>query len=510
MMDSINQSSGASRSYWLPHTRSLIYEPLSKNIKIDVAVIGGGFSGLQIAYQLLKRGRSVVVIEDGLIASGETSRTSGHVTSYVDGRLHRLKKLFGIESLRHIIQSHIDAIDEIERIANSEGIACEFKRVDGFLFSTPNDQKMIKEEAKALQEIKNLAFEWVDKAPINSFDTGACLKFFNQAQFHPLKFIEGLTKAIIKQGGQIFEGSHVDRIEDGKPCKLFTKNGAQIMANDVVVATNSPINDRLVLQTKLAQYRTYVLGLALPKGEIEEALYWDTDEPYHYIRQVHSPSENVDYFLIGGQDHKTGQNIHPKKAFLDLKKWASEKFSPHEVIYEWSGQVSEPYDRIALIGKNPGDKHVYVHTGASGNGLTYGSIAGMLIPDLIELNKSPLEKIYAPSRKTLKAWPRFLKESSNVMTQYLDWLKPKSKRLDALLPHEGIVQRRGASFVAIYKDVDHKLHRMSAVCPHLGGIVRWNSLEKTWDCPCHGSRFDMNGDVINGPANCGLKKLSSD
>lgn len=509
-MESLNQSSGASRTYWIPHTRSIQYEPLEKNIQTDVAIIGGGFTGLQVAYQLLKRGRSVAVIEDGLIASGETSRTSGHVTSYVDGRLHQLKKLFGIKKLARIIESHNQAINEIENIVNSEGIACEFKRVNGFLFSTPKDQKMIQEEAKTLEEIKNLPFLWMDKAPFKNFDTGPCLQFLNQAQFHPLKYLEGVSRAIINQGGHIYEGSHVVRIEDGQPCKVFCKNGSHIKAYDVVVATNSPINDRLIMQTKLAQYRTYVLGIALPKAEIDEGLYWDTDEPYHYIRQVHSPKEEVDYFLIGGKDHKTGQNVHPKKAFLDLKKWIASRFLQHQIIYEWSGQINEPYDRIAFIGKNPGDKHVYVHTGASGNGLTYGSIAGMLIPDLIEHNQSPWQDIYNPSRKTLKAWPRFLKESGNTMTQYLDWLKPKIKNLDDLSPHEGVVRRQGTSFEAIYQDVDHKLHRMSAVCPHLGGIVRWNSLEKTWDCPCHGSRFDAHGEVINGPANCGLKKLPSD
>jgi nitrite reductase/ring-hydroxylating ferredoxin subunit len=273
-----------------------------------------------------------------------------------------------------------------------------------------------------------------------------------------------------------------------------------------VVATNSPVNNRLLLQTKQAQYRTYVIGISLPKGEIEEGLYWDVEDPYHYIRLVHSPKEDRDYVLIGGEDHKTGQKKSPEKAFSNLKKWAARRFSPHEIVYQWSGQIIEPMDQLAFIGRNPGEHHTFVHTGASGSGLTYGTIAGFLIPDLIEGRPSPFEKLYDPRRKTLKAAGRFFKESANMAAQYADWVKPSSFNPKKLSPHEGAVVRRGLILEAVYKDGDNRVHCLSATCPHLGGIVRWNHVEKTWDCPCHGSRFTAEGEVINGPANEGLKR----
>jgi glycine/D-amino acid oxidase-like deaminating enzyme/nitrite reductase/ring-hydroxylating ferredoxin subunit len=507
MSELINQSAGRTRSYWVESTRRVRYPSLKKDLSVDVAVVGAGIAGLSVAYALAKAGRSVAVLEDGLIASGETSRTSAHLTSFVDTGFSKLISLFGLATARVVAKSHAAAIDNIEKIAREEKIDCDFKRVDGYLYSSEDAEYSLKDEAKALTQLRELAFTWVEQAPFKNFDTGACLKMSNQAIFHPMNYVEGLAQACVKYGGQIFEGTRVVSVEDGKPCHLKAAAGAVVTAKDVVIASGSPFTNRLVLQLKESQYRTFVICVALPANEMEEALYWDTNDPYHYVRPVASPSAHSQYVLIGGEDHMTGQKSAPKEAFLRLREWTSKRFGDHEVIYEWSGQVIETIDGLAFIGKNPLQDHVYVHTGTSGNGLTYGAIAGIMLPALILGEKSPWEKIYRPSRKTIKAGCRFVKEACGMSKGFADWLKPQMVDVDKLEPHQGAVVRHGLTFQAVYKETNGTLTRMSAICPHLGGVVRFNSLEQTWDCPCHGSRFSAHGEVINGPASSGLKKI---
>lgn len=506
MKDIFQESSGVSKPFWLDFPRTNMHAPLDKDCTADVAIVGGGIAGLSAALGLLTEGFSVVVLEDGLIGSGETGRTSGHLSSYVDGRVAHIKSLFGIDKAALAIKSHSDAIDSIERIAHEFGIDCDFKRVNGYLFSEDPDDHVLHSEFHVLQKIAVLKTQWIDHAPCTTFNSGRCIQFENQAQFHPIKYLYGLEDAILRRGGKIYEHTHVSAIDDGKPCVVTTVTGARVKAKHVVVATSSPINDRILLQTKLAQYRTYAIVLAIPKGVLKEALFWDTMTPYHYLRLLPTDDHYNDYVLIGGEDHKTGQKDNPREVFSALKQWAVKHFLRHEVVYHWSGQVVEPVDSLAYIGKNPGDDHVYVHTGTSGSGLTYGAIAGMLLPDLILGRPTPLEKLYCPARKTLKASGVFIKEACNMAAQYVDWIKPQDKGNEPST-NEGIVVRHGLSLQALYKDDAGTIHRMSALCPHLGGVVHWNSLEKTWDCPCHGSRFTATGKVINGPSNCDLKKI---
>ncbi len=379
--------------------------------------------------------------------------------------------------------------------------------MSGYLFSGSKDQSLLKEEAKVLVEMKNLPFQWVDQAPIKSFATGPSLEFPFQAQFHPLKYLDGLARAILRKGGKIFESTHAAILKDAKPCTILTSKGPRVTAQDIIVATNSPINNRLLVQTKQAQYRTYVIGAVVPEGQLDEALYWDCMKPYHFIRVLPSTKKGFVTVLIGGEDHKTGQNPKPERAFVALRKWAEKRFVIEEIIYQWSGQIIEPIDGLPFSGRNPTDNNIYIHTGDSGGGLTYGAMAASLLPDLIFGIESPFEKIYEPSRIVPKAATAFFKEATNMVAQYGDWFKFPPSKIKRLSPNEGRLVQKGLSVHAVFKDEKGELHCMSAVCPHLGGIVRWNSLEKTWDCPCHGSRFNSEGEVLNGPANRGLTKI---
>ena len=270
-----------------------------------------------------------------------------------------------------------------------------------------------------------------------------------------------------------------------------------------MVATNSPVNNLFVPHTKQMAYRTYALGARVPLGSVDPGLYWDTLDPYHYIRtqRVSNGSES-EILIVGGEDHKTGQDEDPNKHFRALEGWTRERFqSIEEIEYRWSGQVLEPDDYLAFIGRNPGDQNVYIATGDSGMGMTHGTIAGMLITDLIQDRENPWEKLYEPSRKTLGALGEWARENLNVAAQYGNWLsKRDADSAESIAPGEGAIIREAGKPIACYRDQHGHLHRCSAVCTHLSCLVSWNTVEKTWDCPCHGSRFGIDGHVLNGPA----------
>jgi Rieske Fe-S protein len=268
------------------------------------------------------------------------------------------------------------------------------------------------------------------------------------------------------------------------------------------------VNDLVAVHTKQAPYRTFVVGALVPRGTIPQILMWDTPDPYHYLR-VQRMDERDDVLIVGGEDHKTGQADDGEDRFRRLEAWTRERF-PAATSFEfrWSGQVMEPVDGLALIGRNPLDSdNVYIATGDSGNGMTHGTIAGILITDLIMGRNNAWARLYDPSRKTLGAIKELAKENLNVAAQYSDLITPGEVDEGSEVPRgEGAILRRGIAKVAVYRDEQGKLHERSAICTHLGCVVRWNSTEKTWDCPCHGSRFQIDGHVVNGPAIQALAK----
>ena len=288
----------------------------------------------------------------------------------------------------------------------------------------------------------------------------------------------------------------------------------------MVVATNTPVNNYVTMHTKQHPYRTYVIGGLIPKNAIQPSLWWDTGnlrsewvtDPYHYVRlQPHDDTH--DLLIAGGEDHKTGQaskeNIEEADRYAKLELWTRKHFpAMEEIVYHWSGQVLEPVDLMAFIGKNPGDKNIYIATGDSGNGMTHGSIAGMLISDLILGKENPWEKLYDPSRITVKAAGNFLQEAGNMSAQYLDYFDSGDvKSVRELKPEQGAIVNLKGKKVAVYKDESNMLHTFSAVCPHMGCILQWNGDEHSFDCPCHGSRFTCHGAVVNGPALSDMKRV---
>jgi glycine/D-amino acid oxidase-like deaminating enzyme/nitrite reductase/ring-hydroxylating ferredoxin subunit len=515
----MQSDSGNTTSVWMATTDMPQFQPLTQDLRTNVCVVGAGIAGLTTAYLLARAGRAVVVIDDGPIGGGETGRTTAHLTAALDDRYYNIAKLHGDDGARLAAESHMSAINRVEAIASMEDIDCDFERVEGYLFLGGGDsRKELEKELKATHAAGLTDTQIVDRIPFGFWDSGPALRFPRQATFHPLKYLKGLVRAFLRDGGRIYTGVHAEKIVDGEPARVTTSDGKVISADNVVVCTNTPVNDWLIIHSKQAAYRTYVIGCRVPKGSVPHGLYWDTPDPYHYIRL--QPAEDrsgreLDYeiLIVGGEDHKTGQPDHPEnmdEAFTCLEQWTRERFPMIEgVEYRWSGQVMEPVDYLAYIGRNPGgDQHIWIATGDSGNGMTHGTIAGIVLNELVQGRKHQWARLYDPSRVKLRSAPEYIKENANVAEQYKDYFTAgELANIDALKPGEGAVIGRGRGKIAVYRDERGTVHQHSAVCPHLYCIVNWNNTEKSWDCPCHGSRFDPYGNVVNGPAIVGLSPV---
>ena len=502
--------SGQTISSWMTTAEVPVERPLSENITADVCIVGAGIAGMSTAYLLSREGRSVVVLDDGPIGGGMTARTTAHLTNAIDDRFSELERLHGEEGSRLAAESHTAAIDQIESIVNAEKIKCDFTRLDGYLFVPPKQsKKILEEELNAAHRAGLTEVSLVDRVPLDFYDLGPALRFPRQAQFHPLRYLTGLAEAIEAKGGRIYSATHAEKMEGGRSSKVTTSGGFSVRCNAIVVATNTPVNDLVAIHTKQAPYQTFVIAARIPRGSVPQALFWDTLDPYHYLRiqRIGRGANAYDLLIVGGEDHKTGQKDDGQRRFGALERWAKTRFPMIETIeHRWSGEVMEPVDGVAFIGRNPMDAaNVYIATGDSGQGMTHGTIAGMLLTDLIVGRDNPWAKLYDPDRITLKALPEFAKENLNVAAQYADYVLPGDvTSVDQIKPGTGAVIARNAARIAAYRDEHGVLFERSAVCRHLGCIVNWNSLEKSWDCPCHGSRYDAHGRVLHGPANSGL------
>ena len=503
-MDAPAQSRSAWMGFPVPD-----FPPLTRDMTTEVCVVGAGIAGLTTAYLLGKKGRQVVVIDDGPIGCGMSGRTTAHLSSALDDRYYNLERVHGEADTRLAAESHAAAIDAIEAIVAHERIDCDFMRLDGYLFIPPDGDpdELVREYGAALRAgVEGL--RWVDRAPIDAFDTGRCLRFPKQGQFHPLKYLSGLAHAIVRDGGQIYCGVHAQDVQGGAHPHVLTRGGHRIACGDVVIATNVPISDRVAIHTKQAPYLTYAIALRVPRGSVETALYWDTLDAYHYVRLAR---RDGDVLIVGGEDHKTGQADDPERRFANLELWARERFPmAREVLTRWTGQVMEPVDYLAFIGRDPGERHVYVVTGDSGHGMTHGTLAGIIITDLIHGSAIAWARLYSPSRKPLKAAAEYARENANVAWQYTDWIRGgEVDSIDQIPDDSGAVVRQGLHRIAVYRDPDGVVHELSARCTHLGCPVRWNAADHSWDCKCHGSRFDAFGRVLSGPAVADLQPVET-
>jgi glycine/D-amino acid oxidase-like deaminating enzyme/nitrite reductase/ring-hydroxylating ferredoxin subunit len=486
--------------------------PLDRDLRADVCVVGAGIAGLSVALHLAKAGARVVVLERYRVGAGETAQSTAHLASAIDDRFENLERLHGPDGARVAYESHQAAIERIGEICEAEGIGADYVRLDGFLILGPGADVSDLEREGAAAWRAGFRDVTLERSAPAGFDTGPCLRFPRQGRVHPLRYVHGMAAALERLGGRIHGASEVVEVTGGADAGARTRGG-RVSCAAVVVATNTPFHDRFAVHTKQEPYRTYAIAAEVRPGAVQDALFWDTADPYHYVRLSGAGAAEPGrppLLVLGGEDHRTGQS-HGTAPFEALETWGRERFPLGEVVHRWSGQVFEPVDGLGFIGRHRyDDPNVYLATGDSGQGITHGTIAGMLISDLILGRPNPWAALYDPGRVRLRAAAvrEFLRHNVGAarhMTEHLRGAPGQVSSSDEIPPGGGAILRQRGSPVAVHRDAEGRLHVRSAVCTHLGCLVHWNEVESSWDCPCHGSRFAPTGEVLTGPAMRGLE-----
>jgi glycine/D-amino acid oxidase-like deaminating enzyme/nitrite reductase/ring-hydroxylating ferredoxin subunit len=498
-------------SYWLDTSSLPRFAKLQHDLKVDVVIVGAGITGVTAAYLFKQAGQTVALLDRGRLGGVDTSYTTAHLTHVTDERLHELVRNFGKAEAQLAWQAGSAAIDQIAANIRRENIECEFTWVPGYLHARlQGDQKADRDtlqEDAALAEELGFRAGFLEEVPFFGLPG---VKFEHQAKFHPLKYLAALARTISGDGSYVFEHTDVEEVQD-KPLAVMA-GPHKIRCRYVVLATHTPLAGKTnivsatLFQTKLALYTSYAVGAQLPAGTLPEALFWDTSEPYYYLRVERR--RGLDYAIFGGEDHKTGQKPHTEDSYCSLEQTLSKFVAGVTVAHRWSGQVIETNDGLPLVGET--SSRQFAATGFAGNGMTFGTLSAMMAVDAYAKRQNPWSDLFSTRRKKLKGGAvAYLRENKDY-PYYLvrDWIgRREGKSLKSVRPGEGKVLRLKGKKVAAYRDEEGKITQCSPVCTHLGCIVGWNEAEKTWDCPCHGSRFKPNGEVLSGPAEEALAKI---
>jgi len=502
----LNVGNERTQSLWMQSEPAPAAAALKGDLACDTVIVGAGIAGLSTAYELSRAGVNVIVVDRGSIARGMTARTTAHLAPICDDGLSSLVSMRGEELAGLFQRSQEVAVDRIETIIQEHNIACNFRRLDAFLFpalhmDVKEARKEQDEEYEAAKKV-GAAIERIKGVPLKGFEASPVLRYPRQGTFHPLKYLAGLVEAVRAAGGKIFADSAVTAIdESGERIRLTIGDKGTISARRAVFATNSPVNERVKLHNKMAPYRTYAMAFTVPRGTLPDALYWDMADPYHYVRLNPGPG-TVDYLIAGGGDHKSGETDDGEVRFEAIEAWIRSLIPDlGKEVHRWSGQVLDTIDYCGFIGRNPGSENVYIATGDSGQGMTHGALAGLLLRDLIVNGSSDWERVYDPGRRTSKGFINLIRENITAIKNLAQHVQPgEIDSVEELEPGDGGLIRNGRALVVACRDLDGKLHVNSASCTHLGCVVHWNSIEQCWDCPCHGSQFAPDGTVLNAPA----------
>jgi glycine/D-amino acid oxidase-like deaminating enzyme/nitrite reductase/ring-hydroxylating ferredoxin subunit len=499
---------GAHESPWQTELTELVSTVTAPMEKVyDVLVVGGGITGITAALLLQQAGKKVVIAEAHTPGFGTTGGTSAHINTFADTTYPEAESAFGKESA----QLFADAINEGYKIISSHidsyRIDCDYETKPGYLFAENE------EEVKQLDEIYNGAVEvgvtvsYTEEVPTPVKYLKALI-FDRQAQFHPLKYLQELQKTYLAAGGVVLDNTRITGVETADGVHTATSSAGTVWAKAVIYATHMPPNINL-FNFECAPYRSYVMAVKLKSGTYPGALIYDSQEPYHYVR---SHTINGQQLLIaGGYDHKTGHE-DPEKAFADLEKYIRKYYNVSSVKYRWSSQYYVPVDGLPYIGRMPlAADGIYCATGYNGNGMMLGSIAGKILSDMVRKRPNKYEDLFNPARiKPIDGFSEFVKENSDVAYHFVaDRVGiHETDSLKRLRPGTGKVVEVEGEKIAAYRDDQGIIHALSPVCTHAACIVNWNAEEKSWDCPCHGARYDIYGNVLTGPATRNLPKIN--
>jgi glycine/D-amino acid oxidase-like deaminating enzyme/nitrite reductase/ring-hydroxylating ferredoxin subunit len=474
----------------LPHAPTL-----EADFEADVAILGGGITGLTLAVLLAESGRRTVVLERARLGSGTTGRTTAHLTAALDVDFRTLVARFGEERAHAVVASVLRSIDEIERRCAG---GCGFRRLPGFRFAeSARDAESLEEEAAFARRL-GLDAEVVKDAPLPFASAGA-LRLGAQAAFHPLAYLGVLADAAQRAGARIFEESPVVEVRDDG---VSLAHGPRVTAAHVVDATHTPVGLVPSIQTRVTAFTSYVVAARLEQP-LAAALFWDCDQPYHYVRPFDAEGKRI---LVGGEDHRTGSEADPHARFAALEAWTRRRFPVADVEERWSHELFEPADGLPYIGALPGSRTRLVAAGYSGTGMTFGTVAALALHERITAGESALERLYTPSRLApLASAAPVVEETVRIGWRFVADRLRRGGELDELGHDEGRVLRVDGEQLAVYRDVRGDLHYLSPRCTHMGCIVAWNDAEKTWDCPCHGGRFHRTGKVFYGPPTADLE-----
>lgn len=473
----------------------------------DCLIIGGGITGITTALLLQQAGNQTILADAHTVGFGTTGGTSAHINNFADTTFSEAESAFGEKGAQLFADAIAEGFDIIRQHIAAFKIDCDFETRPGYLYAENED------EEKQLDDIYNgavkvgVAVEYIEDVP-TPVPYKKALKFDGQAQFHPLKYLEGITAAYVKAGGVILENALIEKVDSADGTHTAVSDNRSVSAKTVIYATHMPPNIN-VFNFECAPYRSYVLAVKLHSGKYPEALIYDCQEPYHYVRTHQLDGEPL--LLIGGLDHKTGHE-DPEKAFADLEKYVRKYYNVSSVKYRWSAQYYVPADGLPYIGQMPlAADGIYCATGYNGNGMMLGSVAGKILSDLVSGKGSKYEDLFKPSRiKPIDSFSEFVKENADVAYHLIAdrFGIPETDSLKRLAPGTGKLVEVDGQKIAAYRDDDGNIHALSPVCTHAGCIVNWNSVEQSWDCPCHGARYDVDGNVITGPATKSLFRIT--
>lgn len=524
----LQNDSGVTASPWMHHATaasrraSSLRPPLGDDVRCDVCVIGAGLAGLSTAYRLARAGKSVIVLDDGPVAGGESSRTTAFLNKYPDDGLSDLAAKHNEQTAAKVVESFTEAINFIEQVCADERLEQTFTRQPNYLFVAPEGsrgQDYLDKEMDVARRIGWRQMSFVERAPIPGRDTGRALRIEDEGCVHAGRYLDGLAAAAERHGARIYCDTHASEVTGSKEACVKTGSGRTVRCDWIVVCTNAsimfPLPELVLVDSREVPYRTYVVGIDIADADVADAQFEDTAEPYHYVRPQKLFGEDgreEKILIVGGEDVLVGREGSDDPArFVRLEEWARQHWPGLGTRrYAWSGQVFEPFDGIAFIGKNPGsDDNVLICTGDSGQGFMHGTVGALILADRILGHERPYADIYDPRRLTPKAAGSMLKDLAKAAAQYKDYVTPGEVTEESqIAAGNGAVVRKGLSKIAVYRDESGAFHRCSAVCTHAGGIVHWNAMEKSWDCPVHGSRFDArDGRCVTSPANSGLKQV---